>query len=63
VDFCETSDVEIKCLEWRHQRWDVNVEIRHYLSVSQHSVSIAAVVLFYLSLEYEFCLVGCGLNN
>ena len=22
-----------------------------------------AVLLFYLSLEYEFCLVGCGLNN
>jgi len=29
----------------------------------QHWVSIAAVLLFYLSLEYEFRLVGCGLNN
>jgi len=26
-------------------------------------VSIAAVLLFYLSLEYEFRPVGCGLNN
>ena len=33
------------------------------LIVSQHFVSIAAVLLFYLSLEYELRLVGCGLNN
>jgi len=29
----------------------------------QHCVSRAAVLLFYLSLEYEFRLVGCGLSN
>ena len=40
-----------------------DVEIRRYLNVSHRSVSIAAVLLFYLSLEYEFRLVGCGLNN
>ena len=41
---------------------EIDVVVR-CLIAPQHGVRIAAVLLFYLSLEYEFRLVGCGLNN
>jgi len=56
---------DIKCRSWvlKVEASEIDVVVR-CLIVSQHDgVRIAAVLLFYLLLEYEFRLVGCSLNN